>query len=209
MAATSPAFHGDSKNGRHKTTGQLVLWATLFCIATLLWIWLAAGETHAQPRQQSPVETATSTPDPALLPTETPDPSTLPSDTPVPLLTETPDPLLNQEEPTGGPGEAQIDIPPADGSMETVPVSPTLDAFGVIASVVASMAQVAAWIWFLCGSLIFFVVAGIVGGLLFSQRERHRYNLYQAEPEENPLLEVVESPKPEKRDDDIWPASLP
>jgi hypothetical protein len=117
--------------------------------------------------------------------------------------------LLNEEVPTDGPGEAQLGIPPADGSMERVPVSPTLDAFGVIASVVASMAQVAAWIWFLCGSLIFFIVAGIVGGLLFSQRERHRYDLYLVEPEENPLLEVVDPPKTEKRDDDIWPASLP
>jgi hypothetical protein len=204
--------------------------ATLLCTSGLLCIWLSARFAHAQPFQQiSPVETSTpdpfafptetpdpfafptETPDPFAIPTETPDPFAVPTETPDPLTfpTETPDPFANEEEPPGAEGESLLGLPPADRPIEASSDLSSPDAFGVIENVIASMASVAAWLWFLCGSLIFFVVAGIVGGLLFSQRERHRYDLYQVEPEESPLLEVVEPAKPERRGDDSWPASLP
>jgi hypothetical protein len=150
----------------------------------------------------------TDTPDPFAFPTETPDPFAFPTDTPDPFATSTPDPFATEEEPPSEEDESLPSLPLADRPIEASPVS-SPDTFGIIGSVVSSMASVAAWLWFLCGSLIFFVVAGIVGGLLFSQRERDRYDLYRVEPEESPLLEVVEPPKPERRDDDIWPASLP
>jgi hypothetical protein len=150
----------------------------------------------------------TETPDPFAFPTETPDPFAFPTETPDPLATSTPDPFAIEEEPPSEEEGSLLGLPPADRPIEVAPTS-SPDAFGVIGSVISSMASVAAWLWFLCGSLIFFVVAGIVGGLLFSQRERHRYYLYRVEPEESPLLEVIEPSKPERRDDDIWPASLP
>lgn len=237
MVETFPSHGGDYKDKARKRLRHIVLFALLFCTSGLLWLWLSAGAAHSQPLQQiSPMETATpdpfvfptntpdpfafptntpdpfalptETPDPFAFPTETPDPFAFPTEAPVPLATNTPDPFAVEETPPSQEDESLLGLPPADRPIEVAPTS-SPDAFGVIGTVISSMASVAAWLWFLCGSLIFFIVAGIVGGLLFSQRERHRYDLYRVEPEESPLLEVVEPPKSERRDDDVWPASLP
>jgi hypothetical protein len=67
------------------------------------------------------------------------------------------------------------------------------------------------WLWFLVGSLIFFVTAGIVAGLFFRQSETGRYDL----PEPDYWLEEEAdrdrshlSPAGEGEDDE-WPAELP
>ncbi|MBX2999835.1 MAG: hypothetical protein KF893_15045 [Caldilineaceae bacterium] len=229
MAETFPSDRRDYRGKERKPFRHLALFVILLCTSGLLWGWLSAGWVHSQPSQQiSPMETNTPDPfafptetsDPFAFPTDTPDPFAFPTDTPDPFVfptdtpdlfvfpTDTPDPFANEEEPYGEEGESLINLPPVDRPIAAAPAS-SPDALGVIGGVISSMANVAAWLWFLCGSLIFFVVAGIVGGLLFSQRERHRYDLYQVEPEENPLIEVVEPPQPKKREDDIWPSSLP
>ncbi|RME60329.1 MAG: hypothetical protein D6790_09430, partial [Caldilineae bacterium] len=62
-----------------------------------------------------------------------------------------------------------------------------------------------AWIWFVCGSLVFFIVAGIVAGLGFYRRERNRYQLYDLTSDE----ETGTQPQAQAgEDDDIWPPSL-
>lgn len=64
------------------------------------------------------------------------------------------------------------------------------------------------WLWFLVGSLIFFVTAGIVAGLFFRQSEVNRFEI----PEPDYWLE--EELPPDRRHtaenaDDEWPADLP
>lgn len=65
------------------------------------------------------------------------------------------------------------------------------------------------WLWFLVGSLIFFVTAGIMAGLFFRQSEARRYDL--AEPdywlEDEPLSD--RAPGAIDDDDEEWPENLP
>jgi hypothetical protein len=98
-----------------------------------------------------------------------------------------------------------------DRPIAEPPATEPLNLALIINDVLSSMANVAVWLWFVCGSLIFFVVAGVIGGIYFSQRERERYDLYTLEPDEHAHFDVEE--KTERRvrppDDDVWPASLP
>lgn len=215
MTVISPSPRPSANRNHRPALRRPFVLLAILCATGLLWSWFSTGTAHSQPSpQDSPLETATSTPDPALfptetptlVPTETPDPALFPTETPPPLPTETPLPAPENGLP-GDPAESADAPTPVDRPQARVE-SPTLDAFGVIGRVVASMASVAAWIWLLCGSLIFFVVAGIVGGLLFSQRERHRYDLYVVEAEDEPRYDVIEPPSSDPRDDDSWPASL-
>ena len=48
------------------------------------------------------------------------------------------------------------------------------------ARTVDSIVMTATWIWFLVGTLVFFVVAGVLVGLAFWQNERHRFDLVDA-----------------------------
>ena len=73
------------------------------------------------------------------------------------------------------------------------------------------------WLWFLVGSLIFFVTAGIMAGLFFRQSEARRYDL--AEPDywlEDELASErgafgadAEARDAVNDDDDEWPENLP
>ncbi|MDQ3248093.1 MAG: hypothetical protein M3Q45_02680, partial [Chloroflexota bacterium] len=66
----------------------------------------------------------------------------------------------------------------------------------------------AGWIWFLCGSLIFFATAGILAGLGFRRQERRRYALVDAPLDvDEDLFQVNLAPPADA--DDSWPASLP
>jgi hypothetical protein len=74
------------------------------------------------------------------------------------------------------------------------------------------------WLWFLVGSLIFFVTAGIVAGLFFRQSEARRYDLpepeywLEEEPPQNPdSAQARTSSKSSTtgRSDEEWPADLP
>ena len=68
------------------------------------------------------------------------------------------------------------------------------------------------WLWFLVGSLIFFVTAGVVAGLFFRQSEASRFDLPEPDYwlEEEPTAGDPRTPSPrEPRPDDEWPANLP
>jgi hypothetical protein len=85
----------------------------------------------------------------------------------------------------------------------------TPDYLLVAARTVDTFMLTATWIWFLAGSLVFFVVAGVLAGLSFRQNERQRYDLL------NDGLWIDDDfllpPPPPPRDEDVdnWPDSLP
>ena len=75
-------------------------------------------------------------------------------------------------------------------------------------------ATAAGWIWFICGSLIFFVTAGVLAALGFRQRDRGHYvmvdradNAYQAEAAPATASPIQTELAP--FDEDHWPPSLP
>lgn len=195
---------------------RLHLATLLFCVCVISAV--LGHVSHAGPaRQDSPLETPTEIPVEFPTPTETPfvlpmeTPFELPTETstpagtlPVevateaaeelPLPAETPTPLLNI------PGERPIVQPVA---------APAPDGVEFVQVMLASAASAAAWIWLACGSLIFFIVAGIVAGLYFAQQNRDRYALYMLEPEENPPVQPAKRNEQAENHDDIWPASLP
>jgi hypothetical protein len=68
------------------------------------------------------------------------------------------------------------------------------------------------WLWFLVGSLVFFVTAGIVAGLFFHQSEVSRYELVEPEywlEEEPPDNRMQPASRMAQSDDEDWPADLP
>jgi hypothetical protein len=68
------------------------------------------------------------------------------------------------------------------------------------------------WLWFLVGSLVFFVTAGIVAGLFFRQSEASRYELPAPDYwlEEEPSADRLHSSSQSGANaDDEWPAELP
>jgi hypothetical protein len=81
--------------------------------------------------------------------------------------------------------------------------------------IVDASVAAAAWIWFAAGSLIFFIVAGIVAGLSFRQQERRRFRLHGAThgdantPSAARATPATKSSTPDSEDGDHWPASLP
>ncbi len=167
--------------------------------------------------QLSPLETPTETPffvptdTPFAVATETPiifpvEPSAF--DTPTPegglpvdennnLPLETPTPLLI--------------LPPIDRPIVLVEPTTSPEFADLLGVILHSAAAATAWIWFACGSLIFFIVAGIVAGLYLSQQHRNRYQIYTVVPEDRPNIALQKPEKPARPvpDDDIWPASLP
>jgi hypothetical protein len=86
----------------------------------------------------------------------------------------------------------------------------------MFSSILDTTLAAAGWIWFVAGSLVFFVTAGIVAGLSFRHQERARYHLAQSDDEELTTSPSASS-QPSKRrtrptdneDEDNWPASLP
>ena len=68
------------------------------------------------------------------------------------------------------------------------------------------------WLWFLVGSLVFFVTAGVVTGLFFRQSEASRYELPEPDfwLEEEPQAGSRRPLSPKGEDGaDEWPADLP
>jgi hypothetical protein len=152
-------------------------------------------EQAAPVAQLPPTETPFLTP----IPTETP---TLP---PTPPATATPTPevvyIVVTEAPSATP------VPPPT----PLPASPTPDVLLTAAKTFDAMAAAAGWIWFLAGSLVFFVTAGIVAGLFFWQQESRRYDLLLPEdwpgddlpPEADLYDDLAED------EDTVWPSNLP
>ena len=104
---------------------------------------------------------------------------------------------------------------PIDAQRPLVYPTATPSNFVALFTRIADVAVTAAgWIWFLCGSLIFFVTAGVLAGLGFRQRDQGRYAIvdrnesaYQAEvaPAVASHVQVETGPL----DEDNWPTSLP
>jgi hypothetical protein len=60
-----------------------------------------------------------------------------------------------------------------------------------------------ALLWFLGGSVLFFITAGVLAGLAFRDKERSRYELNSQQGQ------AFTTETPQQPDDDNWPASLP
>lgn len=153
-----------------------------------------------QPIFESPLETPTQvqpplppTPTPALVVvvvTNTPEAETSGAETPEPLPGQLP------------PGQRPV-VPPT--------ATPTPDYVMFAATMLDSFLLTAGWIWFLAGSLIFFVAAGVVAGLFFRQQERRRFDLIAGDLEDGALVAPppAEEMRPADQRPDDWPDSLP
>ncbi|MEZ4837378.1 MAG: hypothetical protein R2873_36180 [Caldilineaceae bacterium] len=214
----------------------------LLGIAISLAFWLRVGATPmTQTSVVDPTQQNSNVPTPTTAPPDTP--TTPPQDTPTtapPAVTDAPaqvtptsapidtQPPRPQDTPTAEVGVAPdvaatpdvsptalLLLPPVDRDIAPPPAEEPLNFGTVVDDVLRSMADVAVWLWFVCGSLIFFVVAGIIGGIYFGQRERQRYDLYTLEPDDHDHfhdhfeVEQQETRRPSPPDDDVWPASLP
>lgn len=131
---------------------------------------------------------------------------------PTPAATETPSPTATE---TPSPTATPTPTPTATATMRPVeaaalPAAP-MTTFPLFTQVLDAAVAAAGWIWFLCGSLIFFVTAGILAGLGFRRQERRRYALVDAEIDEDTyeIDTTLTSLRPGPAADDNWPASLP
>ncbi|RIK37253.1 MAG: hypothetical protein DCC57_21795 [Chloroflexi bacterium] len=111
---------------------------------------------------------------------------------------ETPEPL---------PGQ----LPPGQRPVVPPTATPTPDYVMFAATMLDSFLLTAGWIWFLAGSLIFFVAAGVVAGLFFRQQERRRFDLIAGDLEDGALVAPppAEEMRPADQRPDDWPDSLP
>lgn len=199
-------------------------------VALFLVIWLAIGQTQAGGlRQNSPVsppDQPTATEIPTQTQAETP--TETPTDTPIPQAQETPAEVPTEaptETPTEFPTETPTDtptpLPPPTVTPTSTPTvrpfvvpTPTPDPtlFGLAGLVVDAALTSAAWIWFTCGSLLFFVVAGAIAGLSFYRQGQRRFELYEIVPEEaaeTPAQKGKGRDRSLPSDEETWPSSLP
>ncbi len=150
---------------------------------------------------------------PTPLPTDTPAPTATPVETPTPIP---PTPTLPPPTealpptPTATPTPEIVYIVVTDAPTATPPPMPTLtltpDALLLAAKTFDAAVAAAGWIWFLLGSLVFFVTAGIVAGLFFRQQERRRYDLLLLGDELDPdLADELD----DEDEDAAWPTNLP
>lgn len=97
----------------------------------------------------------------------------------------------------------------------------------IFARILDSAFAAAAWLWFLCGSIIFFGVAGLIAGLYFRQQAHNRFQLISVDEEASPVSSGEQQnpsvqPRPATSsnsnggsnaalgdENDHWPASLP
>ncbi|MFN2199846.1 MAG: hypothetical protein ACK2UO_01510 [Caldilineaceae bacterium] len=104
---------------------------------------------------------------------------------------ETPTPTPGQPTPTPSATEppaaeaiiiaATATIPlPTQRPVQTPPPPPTPDALLFAAHTVDSIVMTVTWIWFLVGTLVFFIIAGVLVGLSFRQNEQQRFDLLDA-----------------------------
>jgi hypothetical protein len=127
----------------------------------------------------------------AVSPLSTPTPAGIGMVEPGLIITVTATPTT---EPFTGPTQRPIE-PPTPG--------PTADARSFFVTVLDSAGTTLALLWFLGGSVLFFVTAGVLAGLAFRDKERSRYEL---DPQQR---EAFTTETPQQPDDDNWPASLP
>lgn len=148
---------------------------------------IQATNVAAQPAQQVAANPADAA---AAIPTETPSPQPV-EPTATATLTATP-----TQTPTATPTDVLAAIAllqtPMDAQrpIETAPPAPTPDAMLIMARAVDMGILAASGIWFACGSLLFFGMAGLVAGLYFRQQERSRFALVRADPEQRAIARL-------------------
>lgn len=241
---------------------QAAEWLAVGLFTGLLLIWLVSGPAGAEELFQnspftSPQSTVTPTVTPTLTeptpsPTLSPTPTLLPSDTPTAVITATLalTPTLDPALQPPGPADP-TPIPSATPTVDlagllaplavptirpvTVPTpTPAPDRVLLAAALIDRAVSSLAWLWLLCGSFLFFVVAGVVVGLGLTGRIANRRRPYPDDgtgymdddlfaPTNNwtaPSSSQVSGQgsgqqfdRPSSRglppDDDNWPASLP
>ncbi len=179
-----------------------------------------ATPTATEPPAVTPPPTATPTPVPPtptpIAPTATPTEARVPvpvdTPTPVPPASPTPEeasaPAVATATPTADP---LLMLPPVDRPAVSPTPEPTPDLWTFLVVLGGQLAQAGAWVWFLVGSLIFFVIAGLVAGLSFAWAEEHRYQVYRVIPLVEETQEEEPSPPGGRPDaaEDGWPPSLP
>ena len=87
----------------------------------------------------------------------------------------------------------------------TQPPHPSNEALGLFSHILESAGATLALIWFLVGSLIFFITAGILAGLSFRRATRALFVVDSGEPAAYELSDAPLQPA----GDDLWPSSLP
>ncbi len=109
--------------------------------------------------------------------------------------------------PGPSPTATQRPIEPAPQQPPPAPPDRGLLAAEIFDATLAS----ATWLWFVIGSVLFFISAGVVVGLGFWQRDRERFDLFEPDEEVDLLdfepMSVPPPPHVDRRDD--WPTSLP
>lgn len=217
---------------------------------------LPATEIPGDVSRQEEIDTPTSVaPSPTTIPTETSTPT--PTETPpIPASTSSvalivSSDIVTSAEVTASDLVTQVSsisdpaMPaPLDGdeSLQVItnratPNEPPPVVLLLIARIIDSTLAAAAWIWFLCGSMVFFVVSGLIAGLYFRRQEQQRFQLFETQSESSSEAgldttdESLESKFTESADtsdlpgvaghrrdasvdtsqdeDDHWPASLP
>ena len=147
-----------------------------------------------------------------------------PLETPTPTLTPEPTATVLETAiaPAAGPIMITATFTPTQRPIEPPTPTPTPDTLLLFAKIVDSTVAAAGWIWFMFGSLIFFVVAGILAGLSFRQQEQTRYDLVEPKALDlsdvdvalDEILNLPNSlppltPPDEDESPDDWPPSLP
>jgi len=101
--------------------------------------------------------------------------------------------------PTQRPIEVSIPVPSGDSALD----SAIRRSFFV--QVLDSAGATLALLWFLGGSVLFFVTAGVLAGLAFRDKERARYDLDTGGDQSA----FTTQPLPPQNNEDDWPESLP
>lgn len=166
--------------------------------------------TPLPPPTETPLVESTATPTETptvavvLEATDTPTPIELPADDEATAL-----PVLVVETPAGEvvtdpDSSTLLLLPPVDRPV-TPPAEMLQPNFIIFFDrILAAALEASAWIWLTCGSLLFFIVAGLVAGINFYRQEPRRYDLFDVEiPSRTP------HPPDESARDDSWPSSLP
>jgi hypothetical protein len=114
----------------------------------------------------------------------------------------------------------------AQRPVEPPPLPPPLDTRSFFVRVLDSAGSTVALLWFLGGSVLFFVTAGVLAGLSFRTKERARFALEPDAGDADFIAQPLAGPPPtgeqsagsnktgdtqadDTQADDNWPASLP
>jgi hypothetical protein len=149
------------------------------------------SQALANSAANSPLGTPSATPTETPTPTVTPTPTS--TQTPTPTPTETPTPTdtyaapptpTQASTPTATDVTAAVAPLPPDRPLEQPTPLPPGSYLGYLSRMFNAFMLTAGWLWFLCGSVLFFISAGVATGFYFRQQERNRYQLLSVPDDE-------------------------